>query len=103
MNSVGPQRSPSGSWPYRRPQERVSAAEIFAAEIVAKNVAARGGLDAWRKVETMVWIGHIQSTRAPSPSMQFRLEQKRPSKTRLEISALNEKSMRVFDGVQGWK
>src|SRR2546427_3482566 len=80
-----------------------SAAKLSAAEIVAKNVAARGGLDAWRKVETMVWIGHIQSTRAPSPSMQFRLEQKRPSKTRLEISALNEKSMRVFDGVQGWK
>jgi len=80
-----------------------SGAKLSAAEIVAKNVAARGGLDAWRKVETMVWIGHIQSTRAPSPSMQFRLEQKRPSKTRLEISALNEKSMRVFDGVQGWK
>src|SRR3989475_5677355 len=103
MNSVGPQRSPSGSWPYRRPQERVSAAEIFAAEIVAKNVAARGGLDAWRKAETMVWIGHIESAHAPLPSMQFKLEQKRPNKTRLQINALGDKSVRVFDGVQGWK
>src|SRR6266478_2940697 len=103
MNSVGPQRSPSGSWPYRRPQERVSAAEIFAAEIVAKNVAARGGLDAWRKVETMVWIGHIESAHAPLPRMQFKLEQKRPNKTRLQMNALGDKSVRAFDGVQGWK
>src|SRR5436853_5570822 len=80
-----------------------SAAKLSAADIVAKNVAARGGLDAWRQVETMVWIGRIESAHAPSPVMQFRLEQKRPNKTRLEITALNEKSLRVFDGVQGWK
>jgi len=103
MNRVGPQRSPSGSWPYRRPQERVSAADIFAAEIVAKNVAARGGLDAWRKVETMVWIGHIESAHAPLPRMQFKLEQKRPNKTRLQLNALGDKSVRAFDGMHGWK
>ena len=80
-----------------------SGKKLSAAEIVAKNVAARGGLDAWRQVETMVWIGRIESAHAPSPVMQFRLEQKRPNKTRLEITALNEKSLRVFDGVQGWK
>src|SRR5437899_8052329 len=80
-----------------------AAAKLAAAEIVAKNVAARGGLDAWRKVETMVWIGHIESAHAPLPSMQFKLEQKRPNKTRLQINALGDKSVRVFDGVQGWK
>jgi len=80
-----------------------SAAKLSAAEIVAKNVAARGGLDAWRKVETMAWIGHIESAHAPLPSMQFKLEQKRPNKTRLQINALGDKSVRVFDGVQGWK
>jgi hypothetical protein len=82
---------------------RGSAEELTAAEIVAKNAAARGGLDAWRKVETMVWIGHIESAHAPMPSMQFKLEQRRPNKTRLQINARGEKSMRVFDGVQGWK
>jgi hypothetical protein len=80
-----------------------SAAEPSAAEVVAKNVAARGGLDAWRKVETMVWIGHIESTHTPVPSLQFKLEQKRPNKTRLEINAPGGKSERVFDGVRGWK
>ena len=80
-----------------------SAAKLSAADIVAKNVAARGGLDAWRKVETMVWIGHIESAHAPLPSMQFKLEQKRPNKTRLQINALRDKSVRAFDGAQGWK
>jgi hypothetical protein len=79
------------------------AAKLSAPEIAAKNAAARGGLDAWRKVDTMVWTGHIESAHAPTPSMQFRLEQKRPNKTRLRIDALGEKTVRVFDGVQGWR
>ncbi len=82
---------------------RAQAAQLSAADVVAKNVAARGGLEAWRKVETMVWIGHVESAHAPVPSMQFLLEQKRPGKTRLEINALGDRSMRVFDGVHGWK
>jgi hypothetical protein len=82
---------------------RVPAAELSAAEIVAKNGAARGGLDAWRKVETVVWVGHIESAHAPMPSMRFELEQKRPNRTRLQIHAPGGKSVRVFDGVHGWK
>jgi hypothetical protein len=82
---------------------RAPAAELSATEIVARNVAARGGLEAWRKVETMVWMGHIESAHAPMPSMQFKLEQKRPNKTRLQIQAFGDKSMRVFDGAHGWK
>ena len=73
------------------------------AEIVAKNVAARGGLDAWRKVETMVWTGHLESARTPAPSMPFLLDQKRPNKTRFELHALREHTVRVFDGTHGWK
>ena len=78
-------------------------AKPTAAEIVAKNVAARGGLEAWRKVQTMVWIGHIESAHTPLPKLPFTLEQKRPNRTRLEINAAGEKSMRVFDGVRGWR
>jgi len=78
-------------------------AKPTAAEIVAKNVAARGGLEAWRKVQTMVWIGHIESAHTPLPKLPFTLEQKRPNRTRLEINAAGEKSMRVFDGARGWK
>jgi hypothetical protein len=80
-----------------------SAAEPSAAEIVEKNAAARGGVEAWRKIGTMVWIGHVESAHAPMPIMQFKLEQKRPNKTRLQINALGDKSVRTFDGVNGWK
>lgn len=82
---------------------RAPAAELTADGIVARNQAARGGLAAWRKVETMVWIGHIESAHAPSPSMPFTLEQKRPDKTRLQIEALGYRAERVFDGARGWK
>jgi hypothetical protein len=79
------------------------AAELSAAKIVEKNVAARGGLDAWRKIETMVWSGHMQSAHGQIPSMLFVMQQKRPNKTRLEINALGQKTVRIFDGVRGWK
>jgi hypothetical protein len=80
-----------------------STHQLSADEIVARNATARGGLDAWRKVETMVWSGRIESSHAPTPSMPFELRQKRPNLTRLEIDAMGERSIRVFDGVQGWK
>ena len=82
----------------------VPAAELSAADIVEKNAAARGGLDAWRKVETMVWSGHIESARAPVPNMRFELLQKRPNRTRMQIQAPGGgQSVRVFDGARGWK
>ena len=79
------------------------AAALTAPEIVANNVAARGGLEAWRKVETMVWTGHLESARTPAPSMPFLLNQKRPNKTRFEVHAMGEHMVRVFDGEHGWK
>jgi hypothetical protein len=79
------------------------AAKLSAEQIIAKNAAARGGLDAWRKVQTMIWVGHIESAHAPQGSMLFELQQQRPNKTRLEITAHGQKTVRVFDGSQGWK
>lgn len=83
--------------------EPTGAASLAAAEIVAKNVAARGGLEAWQKIRTMVWTGHIESARAPAKNMSFVLEMKRPNKTRFEIKALGQESVRLYDGVRGWK
>jgi hypothetical protein len=80
-----------------------SATTLTAAQIVDRNAAARGGLDAWRKVQTMVWLGHIESAHAAAPSMPFVLEQKRPNKTHFEIHVMNESTERVFNGAQGWK
>jgi hypothetical protein len=79
------------------------AAGLSAEQIVAKNAAARGGLEAWRKVETMVWSGHLESAHTPAPSLPFELEQKRPNKTRFEIHVQNQRTLRMFDGARGWK
>ena len=79
------------------------APQLTAAQIVEKNVSARGGLEAWRKVQTMVWVGHMESPGAPMPSLPFVLQQKRPNKTRFEINAMSQRSVRVFDGARGWK
>jgi hypothetical protein len=76
---------------------------LSAEQIVQRNVAARGGLDGWRKVKTMVWFGHIESERAPMPSMGFVLEQARPNKMRFQLIAAHARSARVFDGAHGWK
>lgn len=79
------------------------ARELTAAQIIEKNVAARGGLEAWRKIETMVWTGHMESIHAPVPMMLFVMQQKRPNKTHFEINALGDRTIRVFDGQRGWK
>jgi hypothetical protein len=76
---------------------------LTAEQIVEKNVAARGGLEAWRKVQTMAWAGHMESPGAAIPSMPFLLEQKRPNKTRFEVTAMSQRTLRVFDGAHGWK
>jgi hypothetical protein len=80
-----------------------AAPRLSAEQIVARNVAARGGLEAWRKVKTMLWTGHIESVRATVPSLQFMLAQERPNKLHFEINAMGDRTLRVFDGTHGWK
>jgi outer membrane lipoprotein-sorting protein len=92
---------------------------LSAAQIVDKNVAARGGLAAWRAVQTMSWKGRMgagastYSTVSPAGKLQtktrdeaqlpFALDYKRPLKTRLEIQFNGQTAVQVFDGSQGWK
>ncbi|WP_321945858.1 hypothetical protein [Paraburkholderia sp. J10-1] len=83
--------------------EQLPARDLSVDQIVEKNVEARGGLDAWRKVQTMIWSGHVNSANAPAPDLPFVLAMKRPNKTRFEVTVYNQKSVRVFDGKQGWK
>ena len=113
------------------------SANLTAAQIVEKHVAARGGLQAWHAVQTLSVTGKIgagtgdsaeRSTRltrsgmgasvkhaaktaaaeAQKPESQevqlpFRLEMKRPRKSRLEIDFAGRTAVQVFDGQSGWK
>jgi len=79
------------------------AASLSAAEIVDKNIAARGGLAAWQKIRTMVWVGHVQTADGAAGELPFLLEQKRPNMTRFEVKGQGVRSVRGFDGASGWK
>jgi hypothetical protein len=78
-----------------------AAVTLTAAEIVAKNVEARGGLEAWRRIQTLAWAGHVEGG-APVP-MPFVMEMQRPNKTRFEITSIDRRFVRIFDGRNGWR
>jgi hypothetical protein len=74
-----------------------------AAEVIERNVAARGGLDAWRKVDTMVWLGHLEHGGKETQRIPFVMTLKRPNLTRFELKAQFNQFTRIFDGAHGWK
>jgi outer membrane lipoprotein-sorting protein len=85
------------------PAAASKAPELSAEQIVEKNEAARGGVEAWRKIQTMVWAGHMETPSGPTSQVPFVLQQKRPNKTRFELNAIGQRTLRVFDGAHGWK
>ena len=100
---------------------------LSAAAIVDKNVAARGGLQAWRAVHTMAMEGKLgaggnQRAALPLPvpdrkanqtilprrpaqevRLPFVLQLKRPRKMRIELTFNGQTAVQVFDGSNGWK
>jgi hypothetical protein len=100
-------------------------AQLSAAEIVDKNVAARGGLQAWRAVQTLSLQGKMgaggnqRATVAlplPNPKqltlphrpaeeaqLPFLMELKRGRKTRFELQFAGKTAIQVYDGASGWK
>jgi outer membrane lipoprotein-sorting protein len=92
---------------------------LSAAEVVEKNVAARGGLSAWRSVQTLSWKGtmgagattyavvtqkgHLEQKQRDEAMLPFLFEFKRPQKSRLEIEFNGQSAVQVFDGKNGWK
>jgi hypothetical protein len=86
----------------RKPAGEGSLAKT-AAEVIERNVAARGGLDAWRKVDTMVWLGHLEHGGKETQRIPFVMTLKRPNLTRFELKEQFNQFTRIFDGAHGWK
>ena len=103
-----------------------AAAKLSAQQIVEKNVAARGGLQAWQAVHTLSMSGKVDAGGNESPArlavqgvkmggvelpkrpaeqtqLPFRLELKRERKSRLELDFQGQTAVQVYDGTQGWK
>jgi len=112
------------------PNTSPTARTLSAEDIVAKNVAARGGLQAWRAVGTMTLKGKmgvggnqraslsvpnpgarraqtdLQGVRArPAEEVQlpFVMDLARPHKSRVELEFKGQTAIQVYDGTNGWK
>jgi len=99
--------------------------QLTADQIVDKNVTARGGLRAWREVQTLSMTGKMDAggnnrptipvpgTKTgpgmPAPrsneqvQLPFVMELKRARKIRLEIQFHGQTAIQVYDGTNGWK
>ena len=99
---------------------------LSAAEIVDRNVAARGGLQAWRAVHALSMrgkmdVGGNQRSTLPVPGrkgataempprrpteqvqLPFAMDLQRPRKSRVEVKFNGQTAVQVFDGANGWK
>ncbi|WP_175108505.1 outer membrane lipoprotein-sorting protein, partial [Pararobbsia alpina] len=79
------------------------AAHMSAAQIVERNVAARGGLQAWRAVNTLTMTGQIDVGGTKPVKLPFVMTMKRPNKSRFELRFDSQTAFQAYDGTQGWK
>ena len=70
-------------------------------EVVARYVAARGGLEKIRAIRTLLEKGRV--TAGANREALVNRERKRPSRTRLEFTVQGVTSVVVSDGRRGWK
>ena len=70
-------------------------------QLVARNVAARGGAEAWRAVSSLRLTGRMDVGKGML--VPYVLEQKRPRKMRLEFVFDGETAVQCSDGKAGWK
>lgn len=70
-------------------------------ELLARNLAARGGAEAWRQVSTLQLTGRMEIGR--DVTVPYVLEQKRPGKMRLEFEFDGDPVVQTYDGKAGWK
>lgn len=69
-------------------------------ELIAKNLAARGGADRLRAIETIRMTGTITFGDTASP---ISVEMRRPSQIREEFQTQGTTVVRAFDGTRGWQ
>src|SRR5258708_995396 len=83
--------------------QAAAASHLSAAQIVERNVAARGGLQAWHAVSAMTMSGQMEAGGKKNTRLPFVMTMKRPHKSRFEIRFNEQTAFQVYDGAQGWK
>lgn len=84
-------------------KQSTTKSTLTATQVINKNVAARGGLKAWRAVQTLTLSGRLEAGGKKNETLPFVMKMKRPHMSRLEIAFQDQTALQVFDGVQGWK
>lgn len=74
-----------------------------AAEILQKNAVARGGLQAWKAVQTLTMTGKLEAGGTQNVQLPFVLKLKRPRKSRMELEFRGQTAVQAYDGINGWK
>jgi len=77
--------------------------KLSVGQIVDRNVSARGGLSAWRAVQSMTITGKLDAGGKKDTLLPYTLQVKRPNKQRLAIEFAGHTALQVFDGAHGWK
>jgi hypothetical protein len=102
-----------------------TAAKPTAEQVAERNIAALGGLQAWRAVQAIAMSGALEAggnevqsgpRAVPKPTalkiarraaeqarLPFRMELKRGRKTRVELDFRGQTAIQVYDGANGWK
>ncbi len=75
---------------------------LTAEQVIAKNIEARGGLQAWRAIQTMTESGKLDAGSKANPQLPFRLQLARQRKSRLEIDFDGNTAVQTYDGSHGW-
>jgi outer membrane lipoprotein-sorting protein len=86
----------------RQPSDHSSSARLTAIQIVQKNIEARGGLAAWRAIDSVTMIGKIAIGKN-DPQISFVLDVKRPGKARIKVQFNGQTAVHVYDGENAWK
>jgi outer membrane lipoprotein-sorting protein len=79
------------------------AQAITADQVIEKNIAARGGLKAWRDIGSMTMTGKMDAGSKQNAQLPFVMKLKRPRMLRLELEFAGKTAVQVYDGKNGWK
>jgi len=103
-----------------------ASSTLSATQVADKNIAARGGLNAWRAVQTLSEEGKMgaggnqraalqaqMSSKNGKPPLAMRpkkeidlpfvMDLERPRKSRVELKFKGQTAVQVYDGTNGWK
>ena len=125
--AVKPRAVANASFAANEPKLR--PASVSVTQIVERNAAARGGLEAWHKITALTMTGKMDAGRARvvNPAdyqpghkrplnvpgseadrgtlvqLPFVMDFKRPRKSRVEIDFQGQKAIQIYDGTKGYK